>query len=186
MRVLHYDKIFTFIWKDLCPYFFVCTGEMIGALSIPIGNGVNILQRVASIRMLQQSDVIQKSSSYALRSKVQFSSPCVCLFIQVYGPHVLHNFFVFIVSFAMERVRTVVIFYYLPHSLKGTIMQISKETGETQSLVIEILVFVLALILMDHGNVLAHYYRLQLFPDQSTRKISHLKFLLRMGESMQY
>ncbi|CAA6659805.1 unnamed protein product [Spirodela intermedia] len=82
--LVKWNEVFIFevpekVMKHLCPYFFGYTGEMIGALSIPIGNGVNILQRVASIRMLQHSDVIQKSSSYPLRSKVHLSSFCVSL-----------------------------------------------------------------------------------------------------------
>ena len=56
--------------KHLCLCFFVHTGEIIGGLSIPVGNGVNMLKRVASIRMLQSSDVIQNFASYLLRNKV--------------------------------------------------------------------------------------------------------------------
>ncbi|KAG0489289.1 hypothetical protein HPP92_008100 [Vanilla planifolia] len=51
-------------------------GEVIGALSIPLGRSTNTLKRAASIRMLQQAVVsnAQNISSYALRRKGQVTN----------------------------------------------------------------------------------------------------------------
>lgn len=47
-----------------------CKGEVIGALSIPIGNGAHTLKRASSIRMLHQTANAQRFSLYPLRRKV--------------------------------------------------------------------------------------------------------------------
>ncbi|KAH7682946.1 Vacuolar protein sorting-associated protein 13 [Dioscorea alata] len=49
-------------------------GEVIGALSIPIGNGAHTLKRASSIRMLQQTANAQRFSLYPLRRKDQDGS----------------------------------------------------------------------------------------------------------------
>ncbi|KAL5782083.1 hypothetical protein ACOSP7_007112 [Xanthoceras sorbifolium] len=49
-------------------------GEVVGALSFPVGHGVNTLKKVSSARMLHQPYDIQKTISYSLRRKGQPSN----------------------------------------------------------------------------------------------------------------
>ncbi|XP_078433928.1 calcium-dependent lipid-binding family protein isoform X2 [Wolffia australiana] len=45
-------------------------GEIVGGLSVPVGNGCNTLKRVTSLKMLQNVDTIQNFSSYPLKNKL--------------------------------------------------------------------------------------------------------------------
>lgn len=54
------------------------TGEVVGSLSFPVGHGENILRKVASVRMLNQSSDAENTSSYTLQRKV-------CCFSSILG-----------------------------------------------------------------------------------------------------
>lgn len=61
------------------------TGEVVGSLSFPVGHGENILRKVASVRMLNQSSDAENTSSYTLQRKVScfsFISGCVNVFLK--------------------------------------------------------------------------------------------------------
>lgn len=48
------------------------TGEVVGALSLPVGNGSAMLKKVASARMLHQPANMQNIVSYPLRRRVRY------------------------------------------------------------------------------------------------------------------
>ncbi|KAK7363427.1 hypothetical protein VNO77_05570 [Canavalia gladiata] len=49
-------------------------GEVVGALSFPVGHGANILKKIASVRMVHQPSDVQNIRSYPLRGLVQQSN----------------------------------------------------------------------------------------------------------------
>lgn len=55
-------------------------GEVVGALSFPVGHGTNTLKKVSSSRMLHHPYDAQNIVSYSLRRKVWIHIIYTCLF----------------------------------------------------------------------------------------------------------